>query len=150
MTLTIEGIDPCSLLTESQRTQLGVRGQGTPDSRSPTAEVQGPFCGWSNLPQHPSSDYAGGFVTNRGAEFALGLEPLRSVQGFGATTTTSLGTDPRWYCAMFVDIAPGAALSASYDNGPRDYPGMNHGLACDKAQQLADAMLTTLRSRQPH
>jgi len=47
---------------------------------------------------------------------------------------------------MLVDVAPGQALSAAYDNNAKDYPGMNHQLACDKAQQLASYMLSTLRS----
>jgi hypothetical protein len=85
-------------------------------------------------------------VLGQGADYALGREPLRTVSGFAATTTGSTGSDPSYYCLMLVDVAPGQSLVASYDNGARDYPGMNHQLACDKAQQLAMGMLSTLRT----
>ncbi|MGI8817132.1 MAG: DUF3558 domain-containing protein [Pseudonocardia sp.] len=146
-TIELAGVDPCSLLTDTQRKQLGVN-QGDPGRSADSAPVHSSsYCDWANEPRRPSYSYTGGLVDNLGAEFALGLEPLRSVQGFAATTTTALGTDPRWYCGMYVDVAPGRALQVTFDNGPRDYPGMNHQLACDKAQQLADAMLTTFTSR---
>ena len=82
----------------------------------------------------------------QGAEYALGLEPLRSVDGFAATTTGSVGSDPAYYCLMLVDVEPGQSLLAQYGNNSHDYAGMNHQLACDKAQQLASDMLTTLRT----
>ena len=104
------------------------------------------MCVWANLPRHPDNSYGGGAILNQGAEYALGLEPLRTVDGFAATTTGSVGTDPTYYCGLLVDVAPGQALSASYGNDSHDYPGMNHQLACDKAQQLASEMLSTLRS----
>ena len=47
---------------------------------------------------------------------------------------------------MLVDVAPGQSLLAQYENDSRDYPGMDHQLACDKAQQLASDMLSTLRT----
>jgi hypothetical protein len=47
---------------------------------------------------------------------------------------------------MLVDVAPGQSLLAQYENDSHDYPGMNHQLACDKAQQLASDMLSTLRT----
>ncbi|MDT7664669.1 MAG: hypothetical protein QOD04_4225, partial [Pseudonocardiales bacterium] len=78
--------------------------------------------------------------------FALGREPMRTVDGYAATTTGSLGTDSTYYCLMLVDVAPGQSLLAQYGNGAHDYPGMNHKLACDKAQQLASDMLSTLRT----
>lgn len=85
-------------------------------------------------------------VLNQGAEYALGREPLRSVDGFAATTTGSVGSDPAYYCLMLVDVAPGQSLLAQYGNNAHDYPGMNHQLACDKAQELASDMLSTLRT----
>jgi hypothetical protein len=47
---------------------------------------------------------------------------------------------------MLVDVARGQSLLAQYGNNSHDYPGMNHKLACDKAQQLASDMLSTLRT----
>lgn len=48
---------------------------------------------------------------------------MRLVQGFAATSTTSIGSDPRWYCTMFVDIAPGQSLETDYNNATHDIPG---------------------------
>jgi hypothetical protein len=127
--------------------QFGVNG-GTFENTDFGGPLQGADCVWSNLPKSPDNAFTGGPVTNHGAEFALGKEPLRTVDGFAATTTTSLGSDPNFYCLMLVDVAPGQALAAGYGNGAKDYPGMNHQLACDKAQQLAGAMLQTLRAQQ--
>lgn len=143
--LWLDGVDPCSLLTDAQRHEFGVYsgkslppGNGTP--------IQGPGCDWSNFPGHPDNSFGGTAVLNHGAEYALGREPLRSVDGFAATTTTSTGSDPKYYCVVLVDVAPGQALGADYDNLSKDYPGMNRELACDKAMRLAAAMLATLRA----
>lgn len=105
------------------------------------------MCLWSNYPAHPDNGLTGSAVLNHGAEYGLGYhEPLRSIDGFAATTTTSRGSDPNYFCAVLVDVAPGQALAASYTNNRRDYPGMNRKLACDKAMKLAAAMLATLRA----
>jgi len=143
--LTLGGIDPCSLLTGAQRGQLGVN-QGVPARGSESSPLKGDSCAWSNLPERPDNAWLGRVVLGQGAEFALGLEPLRTVSGYAATTTGSVGTDSNYYCLMLVDVAPGQSLLAQYGNGAKDYPGMNHQLACDKAQQLASNMLSTLRS----
>ncbi|MDQ2708884.1 MAG: DUF3558 domain-containing protein [Actinomycetota bacterium] len=146
MTLQIEGIDPCSLLSAAQRRTLGVD-QG--DLRSGGGLITGLGCVWRNILKRPENLWAGSLLTSPGAEFALGKDPMRFVQGFATTSTTSIGTDPRWYCTMFVDIGPGQSLKADYNNDSKDIPGMNHDLACAKAQQLAEYMLTALKARQP-
>jgi len=143
--LRLDGVDPCTLLTDAQRRKLAVNA-GTTDNEDYGGSLQGPLCVWSNLPESPDNGYTGGAILNHGAEFALGREPLRMVDGFAATTTGSTGTDPTYYCGMLVDVAPGQALSAAYANNAHDFPGMNHALACDKAQQLASDMLSTLRA----
>ncbi|MBA2322797.1 MAG: DUF3558 family protein [Pseudonocardiales bacterium] len=146
MTLTIEGINPCTLLSDDQRRTLGV------ESGEPLQDgglITGMSCSWRNFLKRPENAWVGGLLTSPGAEFALGKDPIRFVQGFATTSTTSIGTDPRWYCTMFVDIGPGQSLKTSYDNDSKDIPGMNHDLACAKAQQLAEYMLTALKARQP-
>jgi hypothetical protein len=143
--LRLDGIDPCSLLTDEQRAQLGVN-PGVFGASSHRTPLSGDDCSWTNLPRSQDNDYLGRIILDQGAEYALGLEPLRSVNGFPATTTGSIGTDPAYYCLMLVDVAAGQTLSAQYSNGRHDYPGMNHQLACDKAQELASMMLSTLRA----
>jgi hypothetical protein len=143
--LRLDGVDPCSLLSSDQRRELGVNG-GVFARDTNSTVLSGDSCLWSNLPNSPDNAYLGRLVLRTGAGYALGREPLRMVDGFPATTTGSVGSDPTYYCLMLVDVAPGQALGASYDNGRKDYPGMNHRLACDKAQELASMMLSTLRA----
>jgi hypothetical protein len=144
--LRLDNVDPCSLLTDAQRSQLGVA-QGTSNGPVYSGPLQGPICVWPNLALSPDNGWTGGVVLNHGADYALGREPLRSVDGFAATTTGSTGTDPAFYCLILVDVAPGQALSAAYGNNAHDVPDMNHQLACANAQKLATAMLTTLRTQ---
>jgi hypothetical protein len=144
--LRLDGVNPCSLLTDAQRARFGLSPGDLDPGSDPTAELQGPACTWAGS-LHPDNGYVGGTVLNHGAEVALSAEPLRSVGGFAATTTTSMGSDPNFWCGVLVDVAPGQALTADYANNAHDYPGMNRKLACDKAQALAEAMLTTLRAQ---
>jgi Protein of unknown function (DUF3558) len=143
--LRVDGIAPCALLTDVQRDQLRVN-RGQAGHGSAGSPLQGDDCLWSNLPEHPSNVFLGRLVPGQGAEYALGREPLRTVDGFAATATGSIGTDSTHYCGLLVDVAPGQSLLAQYENDSHDYPGMNHQLACDKAQRLASDMLSTLRT----
>ena len=148
MTLSIEGVDPCSLVTDAQ---LATLRPGLVSTGAVQADgfVHGMSCSWEEYLRGPDETWGVVLATSPGAEFALGKDPMRLVQGFAATSTTAMGTDPRWYCTMFVDIAPGQSLKTDYENARRDFPGMNHELACAKAQKLAEYMLTALKARQP-
>jgi hypothetical protein len=142
--LRLDGVDACTLLTDHQKHEFNIA------SGSSVANDSGPkhgsICLWTTYGLHPDNGWTGGTDLNRGADYALGREPLRSVDGFAATTTTSLGSDPNYYCAVLVDVAPGQALGADYSNESRDVPGMNRKMACDNAMRLASAMLATLRT----
>jgi len=134
------------LVTAAERATLGVAA-GTPGTDT-TGPLQGKVCTWMSTSMHPDQAYSGAAAIHQGAEFALGAEPLRTVGGFAATTTISTGSDPNYFCGLLVDVAPGQSLSAVYSNSSEDYPGMNRQVACGKAQQLAAAMLATLRAQQ--
>lgn len=142
--LRLNGVDPCSLLTPDQKRQFNI-GSGN-SVASDSGPLQGSICVWLTFTKHPDNHWTGTTDLNQGAEYALGREPLRSVDGFAATTTTSLGSDPNYYCAVMVDVAPGQALGANYGNNAHDVPGMNRKVACDNAMRLASAMLATLRT----
>jgi hypothetical protein len=144
-TLSAEGVKPCELLTEAQRTQLGL-GAAQPNAPVYSGPNQGPGCVWNSLHRHPDYGYTGGFVINRGVDAVNSREPPRVVAGFGAVTTGTVGTDPAYYCQIFLDSAPNQAFSVSFANNGDDIPGMNHQLACDKAQQAAELMLANLRA----
>jgi hypothetical protein len=147
--LRLDGVDPCTLLMSTQRSALGVGTGRASTTRPSDSTVQGASCLWLSLSQHPAEGYTATAVLNQGAEVALSAEPLRSVDGFAATTTTSNGSDPRHFCGLLVDVAPGQALSATYSDIIQEQTGLTRQAVCDKAQRLAEAMVTTLRAL-PH
>lgn len=144
--LRLDGVNPCSLLTDAQaKQQLDTNGGyfGADEGGSPVA---GDMCLWSNFPRRPDNEWSATTVLHQGAEFALGKEPPRTVDGFAATSSGSSAADPARYCGMLVDVAPGQSLLVTYDNSRKDDPGLNHQLACDKAQRAAEMMITNLRA----
>lgn len=142
--LRLDSVNPCSLLTDEQKRQFNIASSSLVANDS--GPVQGPVCAWLTLTNQPDHHWTRGAILNHGAEYGPGAEPLRFVDGFAATTTTSTGSDPNFYCAVKVDVAPGQALGANYGNESHDVPGMNRETACDNAMRLASAMLATLRT----
>lgn len=143
-TLTFGTSNPCDLLNEPERQRYGI-GAGQPTTEDYGGPNKGPRCIWNSLTMHPDYGYAAGFVVNRGVDAVHSQEPPRTIAGFGAVTTGTIGTDPNMYCQVFVDVAPNQAFSVSFDNQSKDIPGMTHQVACDKAQQAAELMLTNFR-----
>ena len=92
------------MLTDAQRAQLEA-GPGTRHTAQ-SGPLPGKVCTWLGATLHPDQGYDGTAVLTQGAEFALGGEPLRSVDGFAATSTTSIGSDPNYFCGLLVDVAP--------------------------------------------
>ena len=147
-TLRIEGIDPCTLLKPEQYAQLGVDAGHRRDYAS-EMPMQGTVCDWSTVQPRDRISYSVALVTNRGAESALGAEPLRAVGGYAAAPTSSAIGNRQYECLLFVDIAPGRSMLAHYTNDSEDLPGMTHQRACDNAQAAAEFMLANLRAAQP-
>jgi hypothetical protein len=143
--LPLAGVNPCDLLTESQYRKLGATG-GLFDRSSGESPTAGDGCLWTNFPDKPDNQWGASTLLSTGAEYSLGLEPLRSVDGFAATTAGSAGTDRNFFCGMLIDVAPHQALMVTYANNQHDYPGMTHQMACDKAQQVAGLMIPNLRA----
>jgi hypothetical protein len=137
------------LLTSGQQAQLGVAGGHRRDYK-PDLPLQGTVCDWSNFPARQKEvDQSVSLVTNRGAEFALGAEPLRMVGGYAATATSSALGKAQYECLLLVDVAPGRSMMSHYTNDSEDLPGMTHQKACDNAQTAAEFMLANLRAAQP-
>ena len=144
-TLAFGQTNPCDLLNEAQRKQYAV-GAGQPTTEDYGGPNKGPRCIWNSLTMNPDYGYVAGFVVNRGVDAVHSQEPQRSVAGFGAVTAGTIGIEPTYDCGIFVDVAPNQAFSVSYDNQGKDIPGMTHQVACDKAQQAAELMLTNFRA----
>jgi hypothetical protein len=138
-------VDPCTLLTTAQQSQLGV------EQLSLSAEVfdvDGKDCGWGNT-HGPREGYGASTDLRRGADYALdsntGAQVVQ-VDGFGAVTTTGGTADPAVNCVLLIDVAPGQSLWASYDDSNHDKPGLTHEIACQKAMSAAQMMLGNLRT----
>jgi Protein of unknown function (DUF3558) len=145
--LSLAGVNPCDLLSAEQRTDLNVS-DGDVDSVSlANMDLQGTACQWSSLADSRTG-WIGGVILNRGAADSSSAEPLRVVDGFGAVSSFSPVDDPDDDCQLFVDVGPGQMLSTSFDTDSKKHPGMNHQVACDKAQQLAADMISNLRTKQ--
>jgi hypothetical protein len=145
--LRIDGIDPCTLLTPAQAGQLDVE-EGRRNDYAPGTPIQGTACDWSTDEPRMRIHHGASLILNRGADYALGQEPLRNVDGYTATTTSSDLEDPRWHCFVVVDTGPGQSLLSDYSVDTRDIPGMTHEKACDRAQAAAAMMLENLRAAQ--
>ena len=145
-TLPLNSVDPCKLLTDAQLGELKVgAGQfSTVDYGGPN---KGPSCAWLSPSLHPGYTYTGFLVLNRGVDAVHSQEPPRTVGGFRAVTTGTIGTKEGLYCQVFVDVAPQQALSVAFDTSGRDpLSGMTHQAACDRAQHAAELMLGNLRT----
>ena len=143
--LRLDAVDPCALLSSSQQQQLGLHQQSLTASADP---LGGKDCAWGNS-DAPENGYSARTITGHGAEYALGSTTgtqLVEVGGFGAVATAGAYTDPNYQCVVVIDVAPGQSLYAEYGNDNKDYPGMTHQLACQKATALGVTMLQNLRT----
>jgi hypothetical protein len=144
--LSLTGVNPCGLLSADQRTDLNLS-NGSVDNSMSDGYLQGPACLWSNITDWRTG-WTGGVILNRGAADASSTEPLRVVDGFGAVPSALTADDPNGYCMLFVDVGPNQTLLTSFDTDSKKHPGMNHQVACDKAQLLAADMIHNLRTKQ--
>jgi hypothetical protein len=146
--LPLDKVTACQLLTDDQRQQLGVnRGKVGTNVEDPNR----PACDWSNFPNAPDKGWVARIITIYGAAHALasdaGAEQV-SVNGFPAVQTSAGSLDPNTNCLVFIDVAPGQTLESSFQNIQGDYPGLNHEVACQLAEQAGSLMIDTLKSLQ--
>jgi hypothetical protein len=143
----LDGIDPCSLLTEEQRAELGLDGRPV-FSRAPVGLYGGadvPLCTVRGF--EPRAVSVGvSLVTSVGIErYASGelsaeLRPI-GVQGFPAIV--AVPTRFTEYCTVVVDVAPGQLLDVQFRDGGRRPPIPQQQL-CQDAEIVADAIIATL------
>ena len=72
--------------------------------------------------------------------------PVFTVVGFAAVTALAAGTDPDPICQIGVDVMDKQTLVITYQHWAKTEP-MNHDLACQKARQAAELVMTTLLER---
>jgi Protein of unknown function (DUF3558) len=147
--LRLDGVEPCSLLTEQQRVELGLDGRPT-SSTKPSVLFGGDetVCVFSGY--DPRAISVGvGVVTTAGIElFESGQLDARvsatDVQGFRGVV--ALPTRFSDFCSVLVDVAAGQLLNVQFADGGRKPPIQQQQL-CIGAQQVADAATQTLLTR---
>jgi hypothetical protein len=143
----IDGVDPCSLLTEEQRAELGLDGRPVLD-RSPTSLYPGgdvPSCTVSGF--EPRAVWVGlTLVTTTGIEryssgdLRVDIRPAE-VRGFPALTAKPQRFTE--WCSVIVDVAPGQLIDVHFADGGGTPPVPQEQL-CDDAAVVADRVMDTL------
>lgn len=120
--LRIDGVEPCSLLTEQQRAELGL--DGTPTLRKSSSALFGrdeSVCLYSGF--DPRAVFVGvGTVTTAGigvisdGDLEATLSPL-DVEGFPAVR--AVPSQLTKFCSVFVDVGPGQLLDVQFSDGGR-------------------------------
>jgi hypothetical protein len=143
-------VDPCTLLTEEQREELGLDGEPTFD-RSPSLLFPGDVSMCVTRGFEPRALVVSiGLVTTAGIEFisaghfAASLAPT-DVAGFPAT----LGRPTQYtqFCNVFVDVAPGQLVDVQALDGGRKPPIPQDQLCQDAARTATEAIETLMSSR---
>jgi Protein of unknown function (DUF3558) len=133
------GSNPCALLTVGQQHQRGVN-QGV--QQAVTDGLGDASCVWSYIPVTPGDNLVGRAI--RGP--VPGATRSSSIVGLPTWQYAPAGADPKTSCTYLVDVAPDETLWAQYINTSGDLPGLNHTVACRKAQNAAADMVSRYRS----
>ncbi|OZM79646.1 hypothetical protein CFP66_24030 [Pseudonocardia sp. MH-G8] len=146
----LDGVDPCSLLTEEQRAELGLDAQPL-SSQAPVGLYDGvevPLCTIGGF--EPRAVTAGvSLVTSVGIEryssgdLAAEIRPS-IVHGFPAVVVVP--TRFTEYCTVIVDVAAGQLIDVQFRDGGRRPPIPQLQL-CRDAEIVAAAVMTTLLDR---
>ncbi|HLU58248.1 MAG TPA: DUF3558 domain-containing protein [Pseudonocardia sp.] len=147
--IRLDGIDPCTLLTEDQRAELKLDGRPVLD-RSPTSLYPGgdvPSCTISGF--EPRNVWVGlSLVTTTGIErysadnLRVDIQPA-TVRGFPAVTARPQRFTE--WCSVIVDVAPGQLLDVHFADGGGTPPVPQDQL-CTDAAAVADQVMETLLS----
>jgi len=143
----IDGVDPCSLLTEDQRAELGLDGRPVHDVRRtslypggdvPSCTVRGfePRAIWTAVSLVSTT----GIERYTGDDLDVDVRPVE-IQGFpGLTAVPRRFTE---WCSVVLDIAPGQLIDVRFADGGGTPPVPQEQL-CDDAAVVADHVLSTL------
>lgn len=127
--------NPCSLLTNVQWHELGVN----QSRQQPDAVGSGMACVWSHAPATQGDEYLGRLVNGsiEGGTQSASINNLPTTEYAAADLTANTS------CVYLVNVAPNVTLWAQYSNSSGDLPGLNHRVACRKAQLAAVSMIST-------
>ncbi|GAA3880952.1 hypothetical protein GCM10022243_51970 [Saccharothrix violaceirubra] len=140
--IKLDGIDPCTVFTPAQTSQLKTVRTTRDDSDLLKNGSQAPLCnyGTTGAPWH---SYGVGLVTSAGIDYwdESGNIDVKAVEvsGYRAATLGLSGVDA--FCAVVVDVADGQQLYVDYhvDDQSQD-------VMCQNAAKGAELALATLRT----
>lgn len=147
--LRIDGVDPCSLITERQRAELGLDPRADPfvdDSRLYGGAV--PSCLFQARSPRAVT-VSTGIVTTVGVERFVDGEleaDLRSATVDGFPVVVALPRQARDYCSALIDVAPGQLVDVVY----RDValaPPIAQDELCAAATRVAGGIVHVLAGR---
>jgi hypothetical protein len=127
--------NPCSLLTNTQWHQLGVN-----QSRQQQDAVGGgTACVWSHVPITQGDEYLARLVNGP----IEGGTLTASINNMPTTEYAPADLAQNTSCVYLVNVTPSVTLWSQYSNSSGDLPGLNHRVACRKAQLAAVNMIST-------
>jgi len=145
--LPLDGVDPCTLLTDAQRAQLGFDG-GVVAGESTAPGFVGPSCVNSGYePRAIAVVFA--LAVENGIEVLTGPGVLRDevtvidVAGFPALLARPKVEDS---CSVDVDVARGQFLDVQFQDGGRS-PAIPQDRLCRDAVDVAEEAVLTLLAR---
>ncbi|MBV8933347.1 MAG: DUF3558 domain-containing protein [Kutzneria sp.] len=151
--ISLDNVDPCTLLTESQRAQLGISrmAQGPDETQTPA-----PTCAYQV--RGPGGNNEGGYTLGLSPESKRGINDwlngngtvnkrLISVSGFPAVQLISMNS--KWdnptgeFCTTNVSTADGQELSMDLEPHGKS---LTQPQMCDLSKQAAELALATLQT----
>ncbi len=142
----IDGVDPCTLLTEAQRGELGLDGRPVFD-KSPSLLYPGdvPMCVTRGFePRAVITSIS--LVTTAGIEFFSSetlAADVRAADVAGFPAVIARPTQYTEFCDVVVDVAPGQLVDVQSQDGGRNPPIPQEQL-CQDAERTATAVMGTL------
>lgn len=143
--LKLDAVDPCSLLTAAQQSQLGIQHVQRDDNSD---ELGSAACLWDNSGGSPDNSWVARLIVKRGADYALGSTTgvqVVQVDGFTAVQTATPYQESKINCVLVIDVAHRQSLGVQYLNTRGNYPGISHDVACQLDRKAAEFMVQNLR-----
>lgn len=141
--LKLDGIDPCTLLTEAQQDQLKI-------DRKPRARTHNGsrVCAFDVTDTEPAHDYDLRAITTEGiGQWFSGRRNvdawLVSVAGFPAAQFKTFGTE-KADCSTSVDVAEGQQLAVQLTQSSKQQ--LSQDQMCQMSQQAAELAVQTLQT----
>jgi uncharacterized protein DUF3558 len=142
--LPLDDVEPCSLFTKAQLTQLGIDQE--PEAGTNDGQLKGPTCTIEISDKEPFYNYTAQLITDRGIDFWLTGKTnvdawLVSVGEYPAVDFKTKGVDDQ-ECVTTVDVADGQQLMV--DVSPLDE--VDYKKLCPMSERVAGMALQTLQT----